>query len=84
MTLFEHSCKRHAENGTLDALGFHLDDVSQWDDVIAIPENARMLVKSLFEEGFDQHYAAQEVIREHGNQFKWVAEFMAMYHESYC
>lgn len=60
--------------------GFHLDDVEQWDDVLAIPDEIGDKIVSYFK----QNWTKDQVMSLVQPEQHWMVEFIAMYHESYA
>lgn len=60
--------------------GFHLDDVEQWDDVLAIPDEIGDKIVSYFK----QNWTKDQVMSLVKPDQHWMIEFIAMYHESYA
>ena len=72
-------CERLKLSGQLLGYGYYLDDNEQWDDVKLIPDEIEEKIKSLFGNGYDIHTVEKMI----PYSYKWVVNFMAMYHISY-
>ena len=60
--------------------GLHLDDVGQWDDVLAIPDEIGDKIVSYFK----QNWTKDQVLSLVQPEQHWMVEFISMYHESYA
>ena len=63
----------------LSGMGYHLDSVEDWNIVAQIPQEIEQDVISYFIAGFNH----KEVARKLPEEYKWVPEFISMYHKSY-
>lgn len=59
--------------------GYYLDSVEDWNLVEKIPKDLEFEVISYFNSGFNHKAVAKMLPAE----YKWIAEFISMYHESY-
>lgn len=59
--------------------GYYLDSVNDWSLVEKIPKDLELEVINYFNLGFN-HKTVTKMLPE---EYKWIAEFISMYHESY-